>query len=319
MKINLKIVVLLVFSVVATAQKVTHQELEHLIKEGKIKELKEIVSSNEINVGTVGVEIGEVPLLFPACSGGDLEIIEYLLQQGANPNSVSRYGMPANWAAERGNLATINLLLDYGFDPKKETLAYWMKQFNEKDSLPPLMKKLTNYVAKNKLPITDLPYTAYTDPSDPLILTAAIFYDSIGDFTLAKRLITAGNNVNLSDKKGKTALHNAIESFNVDGVNFLIKNRANVNKPIKSEQMFELFHRKEYNDNITPLHYVLYLATHNSESYNTHKKQVYKIAKSLVKAGANPNAITISDSLSVLQKTDKLGDSTLIKIISRSK
>ena len=123
MKINLKIVVLLVFSVVATAQKVTHQELEHLIKEGKIKELKEIVSSNEINVGTVGVELGEVPILFPACSGGDLEIIEYLLQQGANPNSVSRYGMPANWAAERGNLATINLLLDYGFDPKKETLA----------------------------------------------------------------------------------------------------------------------------------------------------------------------------------------------------
>lgn len=319
MKINLKIIVLLFFSAIATAQKVTHQELELLIKEGKSKELKEVIFNNKINLNTAGVETEELPLLFTACSGDNLEIIKYLLQQGANPNIVSMYGMPANWAAENGNLAAINLLLDYGFDPKKETLAYWMERFNEKDSLPSLMKKLTNYVAENKLPVIDLPYTAYTDPGDPLILTAVIFYDSIGDFTLAKRLINVGTNVNLSDKKGKTALHNAIENFNVDGVNFLIENGADVNKPIKSEQMFELFHRKEYNDNITPLHYVLYLAKQNAEFYNTHKKQAYKIVKSLVKSGANPNAKTISDNLSIYQKAEELGDPRFIKIISRSK
>ncbi|MCF8716055.1 ankyrin repeat domain-containing protein [Joostella atrarenae] len=319
MKIRLNIIILLIFGFVSTAQKVTYQDLDQLIEESKLVELKAAVFSNKIDVNTVHIENGELPLLYAACSAGDIDVIKYLLQEGADPNAISGYGMPANWAAEKGNLEAINLLLDYGFEPQRETLAYWMDRSSKKDSLPMLMRELTDYVIENELPVKDLPYTVYTGPSDPLILTAAIVCDSIGDFALAKRLISVGTNVNLSDKRGKTALHIAIESFNVSAVSFLIKNGANVNKPIKSEKMFQLFNRKEYDDNLTPLHYVLFLSEYISEFYDTHRKEAYKTVKLLLKAGADPYVVTKADKYNVFQKANQLGDAKLIRIISRSK
>jgi len=56
------------------------------------------------------------PLYF-AAQGGHLEIVKALLEYGADPNSMSKWGAPLHIAARRGHVDIVQALLDHGADP----------------------------------------------------------------------------------------------------------------------------------------------------------------------------------------------------------
>ena len=128
-----------------------------------------------------------------ATQRGDSEMIRLLLEQGSDPNFVSRWDYSAiHYAARSGSLAGINYLLKYGarVDARSLTSGY-----------------------------TSLLYFY----SQPLSKT----------FNLAcsQRLIEAGANVNTQGINGATPLCYASQYGAIPGIQSLLKNSAEIDKP----------------------------------------------------------------------------------------
>ncbi|MEM7225845.1 MAG: ankyrin repeat domain-containing protein [Pseudomonadota bacterium] len=62
-------------------------------------------------------EDGAAPPLFFASQRGHADVAMALMEAGANPNSMSRWGAPLHAAARGGHLDVINVLLENGADP----------------------------------------------------------------------------------------------------------------------------------------------------------------------------------------------------------
>jgi ankyrin repeat protein len=280
-----------------------------IVEAGDTSKLSKILSDYQINLAN---DTAQIPYLFYACSKGNIDMVYFLLEHGADPNVISEYGTAANWAAERRNMNVINTLLDSGFNPRIEEMSYWVCQYNSGDSLiPEWMNKIVKEVLKDGVDYKNYPFMEYTDPGDPLLLSASIYCGKDNGFPEARRLIDKGVNVDLKDKNGLTALHYSISMLDTSAVLLLIKSKANVNLPLNSKEYY----------NLTPLNLLLYSAKKYPDRFENNKDKVISIARILVEAGADANTkAKIKDSeLSALQVAKEINNSDIIKIVESSK
>lgn len=258
----------------------------------------------------------EVPLLFHACSYGQIDMVNYLLKHGSDPNFISAYGTAANWAAERGHLNIINVLLDHGFNPKIEEMDYWVERYkNGESEIPKWLSDVIKDVLDKNTDYHNYPVFEYTDPADALLLSASIVYDTTPKLKLTKKLLKYGVNVNLIDKKGLSPIHISIVNINVPALSLLIKNGANIEMPIYSK----LFSAPVFNNNLTPLHLIMYQIKENPESFTNNEDVILEMIKVLVKAGANVNAKTKNEQQTVIEVAKEINNPKIIKILKKGK
>ncbi|WP_164977425.1 ankyrin repeat domain-containing protein [Ancylomarina salipaludis] len=290
-----------------------YQDLVRIVKSGDTTVISQSLGRRDVNLVE---DRFEVPLIFYACSEGNEGMVKFLLSKGANSNIPSVYGTAAHWAIEKGHMNIIRILLDHGFNPRTEEMQYWVDRYESGDSLSPAwMPKLIESLYKHKVDYQNAPYMEYVDPSDPLLLAAAITNTESDDFILAKELIEDGLNVNLRDKRGLSALHYAILSLNIKAVSLLIDSGADVNLPIYSRKLSELSSNIIFDDNLTPLHFLMYQLKGKSEILETKRDQVLKIIKLLMRAGADVTLKTKNKQQSVLDVAKEIGDKKIVKLL----
>ena len=293
-----------------------YYDLIRIIETEDITALEEVIGERDIQVFEPA---GDVPLLFFACSVGDSDKVRFLLSRGAYPNHISKYGTAANWAAEKKHLHIIQLLLDNGFNPQIEEMSYWVRKYqSEKEMSPAWMSEIISELLQKKISYDNLPYMEFTDPADPLLLTAAILFDTTNTFTLAKEIMEKGVNVNVHDKRGLNALHWSINFLRPEAVSLLTEQEADVNLPVYSQQSSELFKNIIFDDNLTPLHLLFYQINQRPELIQKRRKDIMKILKMLIKAGADPYIKRKTNPQTVFEIAQELNDRKIMRILGRN-
>ncbi len=289
-----------------------NMEIEDIILKKDSVQLEQILKENNLNINSV---IYNVTPLFLACHKPDSLFINWMLKKGASPNVISRYGTVGNWILEKKNYTGIfNMLLDYGFDPNIESMAYWQnKKETHPEEIPDWLNKAFQKIKENNLKTEHLPYFAYTDPSDDLILAISIVRDST--LTLTKRLLDYKLDVNMIDKKGVTPIFYAVHFKNTEAIQLFIKNGANVNHilapPVSS--MYE--NSPIFNNKITPL--IMCMQEIEQDPKLLNKKETMSILKILLKAGADIHHQTAQEKISASDIANKLNNKEINKLFKK--
>lgn len=166
--------------------------LHYAIRNGKVGDVKQVLSTNTININDI-VD-GMTPIML-AASRGNVEIIDLLYTQGADPNkrgSMQRTAL--QYAAEKNHIEAAKRLLAYGADID----AY------DNGHLTPLV------MAANR-GYTDLGLLFIEKGADVNIQhiegwTALIDATAKNDVKLVKALLEAGANKDLKAKNGLKAI-----------------------------------------------------------------------------------------------------------------
>jgi serine/threonine protein kinase len=139
---------------------------------------------------TVPGSQGEMALWQSAIVYGNVEMLELLLEHGANINAKDNSGItPLHAAIQTGNLSITKWLLEHG----------------------------ASINAKNNSGTTPLHY---------VIQQLAMPYDNLG---MLKLLLEHGANLNVKDNNGTTPLHTAVQSGNLSITKWMLEHGANIN------------------------------------------------------------------------------------------
>ena len=169
------------------------------------------------------------PPLFLAAANGNLDILSYLLEQGANVNASSsanfswltRYNLhwytPLIIALRNGHIDAFTFLIDKGADVNLQDHQGYTALHHAVET--------KNFYAVTCLVHNGADINLFTSSKHtPLMLACHSRNMETINFLLNK-----GADVNLQDHRGYTALHHAVESKNFDVVRCLVHNRADVN------------------------------------------------------------------------------------------
>lgn len=290
----------------------TAENIEKAIKDRDSVKVMKLLNENHLNYNT---NISDLPLLFSACYFPDIEFIEFLLKKGASPNQVSPYGTVADWVIEKKNNTNIvHLLLDYGFDPRIESLTYWIEKYeSNSNEVPEWLQKNIEYIKTNDLKTNHLPYFAYSDPADGLLLSSSIYYDST--LVLTQRLLSYGLDVNIVDKKGVTPLVTAIFTRNTKAVKLLIEHGADVNHVMEPPVHLSIYNSPMFKNNYTPL--LFFMKQIEKEPSLAQQKETMTILKDLLKAGANPHAQLVEEKKSAFDMAESIGNKNINRLLKK--
>ncbi len=162
--------------------------------------------------------------LFYAAGSRNTEILDYLLQQKANPNTHDKNGLlPLHYAARSGSLENMEKLLGLlkkpdtinAKDNQGRTVLSWSIESRDKNSVDFLLQKKAdkNIADKdNKLPFH----------------YAAHFCSDVDIIKLLKP-----EKINVQDAQGRTALTYAAEGERTKNIEWLLENGADPNSPDK--------------------------------------------------------------------------------------
>lgn len=148
-----------------------------------------------------------------ACEINRVEIVKYLLVNGAQPNVQRKDGCyPVQIAARNGNVAIVNLLVEHGSCFNVGLWASYAIFRAAEDS--------------KRLSVTDI---RASDGSTNLHIAC-----EAGDVSLVERMITMGASLNKQRKDGFYPLHIAADHGNCKLIRLLIKSGASVNATSRS-------------------------------------------------------------------------------------
>ena len=118
------LIVFLSFSSSAYAN--NNERLYYASKGGYLQAAKDLIEKKRVSVHYANPHTGETAL-HAASNVGNLAMIKYLIEKGANVNSRSRDGItPLHEAAARGDIATMQFLLSKGANEKAATVKGWV-------------------------------------------------------------------------------------------------------------------------------------------------------------------------------------------------
>jgi ankyrin repeat protein len=260
-------------------------------------------------------EYGISPLML-ACINGSSSMVQKLLEARANPNLAQWMGVtPLMICSRSGSVESVKLLLTQDADVnardvrRGQTALMWAASRQH----PEVARVLTEYGAdanlKTKMPddVTPREFITYgvkkRDPTRTDIIgddevhleitssqggfSALMFAARKGDIEMAKILVAAGADVNVSSAEYGNALVVAAVNNNKDFAQFLLSQKADPN----------------VNDRwgFTPLHYSLHsginvMSTSRKSiptDINWHKPNMPELVESLLQHGADPNTRVI--------------------------
>lgn len=146
-----------------------------------------------------------------ACESGELGLVEYLIGQGANLNSLNEFGRsPLNLAIKHGHFVCANALLAAG--------APIQYKYDEKDVIifQQLLEKISENISKGQELIqTFIELGADCNQTIKFNITPLHIASAIGNSELVKYLISKGANLNAQTDSLNTPLHHAISNNNV--------------------------------------------------------------------------------------------------------
>ncbi len=183
-------------------------------------DLVKLLITNKANINTKNAD--NMTPLATAANAGNFDMVKFLVENKADINTQNINGLtPLMIAANIGNLEMATLLINDKSDVNNKD-KNGMTAFNyalNKDSLPIVQLLMKNGAS-----------TGNQDLSLHTLLTLAI---SNNDLAMATPLITK-DNVNARDKSGWTPLTLAAKNGNLEIVQLLLKNGADVNLPTTS-------------------------------------------------------------------------------------
>ncbi|GFV23098.1 putative ankyrin repeat protein RF_0381 [Trichonephila clavipes] len=178
---------------------------------------------------------GQTPLHI-AAENGKLNVVECLVNKGANINAKRSGCTPLQVAADNGELDIIKYLLD------KDIVKYLVSKdadINAKDKYgrTPLhfaVKSgnldIVKYLIKNGADVNTKNRYNWT------LLHEAAAHD--GQLDIVRYLVDKGADVNARDKRGNTPLYMTVYHEELDIIKYLIDNGANVNVKNKHDETF---------------------------------------------------------------------------------
>lgn len=97
----------------------SNSELIWSLKNGDIEQVKEVIEKNKIDVNAP-ID-GRAPIHY-AADYGQKEVIQYLIQKGANVNAIDKHGISVLLAAIwEGHTECVKLILESGADKNGKT------------------------------------------------------------------------------------------------------------------------------------------------------------------------------------------------------
>lgn len=225
--------------------------------------------------------------LHHAVYSGNVDIVRFLINQGANYNITDNEGTPVYYAFQYGHVRIVKYFIEEkGIDPMAPINEYGSTLFGEAivggdlDTIEYLMsRKDVTYDCSDLLEMAIS--NGHLDVVEHLVEERGVDVNFVGEngwtpllyaverdyIEIVKYLIEMGAYINTTAKDGTTALHIAAEDCNFDMVKCLVINGANINA-------------RDKNDN-TPL----YLATQDSEYQDKRYKEDVK--EYLINRGAH--------------------------------
>uniref|UniRef100_A0A1A9VJQ1 ANK_REP_REGION domain-containing protein n=1 Tax=Glossina austeni TaxID=7395 RepID=A0A1A9VJQ1_GLOAU len=199
--------------------------------------------------------------LHSAAEKGDFYLTVYILSKGADLNAQDECSWtPLHYAVYSGNIDVVRFLIDQGANynitdnegtPKKRAMApineYGSTLFDEAivggglDTIDLMSRKDVTYDCNNLLEIAIL--NGHLDVVEHLVEEKGVDVNFVGEngwtpllyaverdyIEIVKYLIEMGAHVNTTDEDGTTALHIAAEDCNFDMVKCLVEKGVNIN------------------------------------------------------------------------------------------
>ena len=176
-------------------EKYGFSSLNQAVFSGDFKKVKQALQEGaDVNKADIR---GITPLIMAADRSSNLSIVEYLLNHDADVNKTDDYGRtPLYFASQHGCFPIVKYFVDHGADVNKAN----------KDDQTPLHIAffLPNY-----------------DYSEGSYQTLGMKF-SENDFEIVKYLVNHGADVNKADSGGITPLHLAVNTENLELVEFLV-------------------------------------------------------------------------------------------------
>lgn len=207
----------------------------HYIKSGNFDKFKKLIEeNNNLNINKEDKH-GHTPLTY-ACKYGDIDIIELLIDKGANIDFITTSKLTAlGEAAEYGFVDVVQFLIS-----EKANLDPFIRcvERNYLDRLKIFINAGVdvNYITENnKTALTIAGEKGYVDIAKELISAGANLHPLLiasynGDVNSVNTFISANINTDYSDNDGFTSLMMASEKGHVAIVNALILTGADINK-----------------------------------------------------------------------------------------
>lgn len=184
-------------------------------------------------------DLGATPL-WAACQNGSLEMVQILLEHGANPNAALLSGeTPLMAAARAGKTAIVEKLLKNGANPnatatRKQTALMWAVAQGHADAVKALLQHGANVHARsetwtNVMAVPPHGYLPYNKAIPHGHDTALLFAARVGDLASARHLLAAGANPNDADAWGVSALTYAAHSGFREFLDLLLEYGADPN------------------------------------------------------------------------------------------
>ncbi|KVH93767.1 Ankyrin repeat-containing protein [Cynara cardunculus var. scolymus] len=156
-------------------------------------------------------------LCFATLRGDDL-LLQKLLKRGLDPNESDNNGRTAlHIAASKGNANCVHLLLDYGADPNSR---------DSEGNVP-----MWEAILGNHEPVTGILKDNGATVSSGDIGQFACIAAEQNKLDVLKQIISFGGDVTLQKNNGSTALHVAVCEGNIEMVQFLLSQGADIDKP----------------------------------------------------------------------------------------
>ena len=178
------------------------------------KKLLEVV----VAVKGTNIDIKGIPLLMWAIIKGHIDIVKYLVEQGADLNAQDEDGWTVlMWAAQRGHIDIVRYLVEQGAEVN---LQY-------KDGYTALMQAVRE--GHTSIVRYLVEHGADLSVQDRMGGTALMQAAQRGHIDIVRYLVEQGAKVNVQDRNGGTALMQAAREGHIDIVRYLVEQEANIN------------------------------------------------------------------------------------------
>jgi len=263
------------------------------VQDENINIVKELIEEYDVDINEIS-DNGDTSLIY-SVKNENMEMIEFLIENGANPNQEDDFGRtPISYAVEKENLLILKYLIDHGaeFDiTSNKILLFAIKLGN---------LEIMQYLIDAGVDINKCSNHGTT----PLIFTIEQGNDELVEF-----LIDNGADANERDYYGHTPLIKSIVIGNVTLVNYLLEHGANINEMDESNNLPLIIAIKNKNEEIVKILIENGVNINESDKYG-----ITPLIYSIKDANIDILKLLINSGIDV-EKSDSSGETPLIHAI----